>query len=523
MEDLSMRIHYLVTGIIAILVASTSPTCVRGQRESTPTEQHAGARRTGHYRLFDLGTLGGPRSSFPFSAAIINDRGEATGFSDTAATTRNDTGFACLDLFVIHAFFWHDGHMDLLPGLSEDGCSLPVQINDRSEVIGISQNGVADPLTGFIEDRAVVWRDGQVHDLGTLGGNESLATAINRRGQIVGWSENEILDPVSLMGETQTRAFLWEDGRMLDLGTLGGPDAYAIHINDEGQVVGGSYLDATVHPITGLPTVVPFLWSKGRMKSLGHLGGTFSEALQINNDGQVLGDGTVAGDLETHPTFWENDRLIDLNTSSVGGSLLTANWLNEEGEVVGAADFTSVGGPAFGGAMWRKGVLINIDREDSACGVEAWGKNDRGQAIGSAHCLGESHAWLWSHGHAIDLNTFVPSNAPLRLVYGIMINNRGDIAGIGVPPGVSDADALASGHAFILAVVDDGDTTDDDSDSTTAAIYRPVAGSARSQGFDPPTRETMMKLHELVAAQIHPFSMRRRGLHQPARLSPQPH
>jgi len=522
MEDLSMRIHYLVTGIIAILVASTSPTCLRAQRESTRTEQHAGARRTGHYRLFDLGTLGGPRSSFSFGAAIINDKGEATGFSDTAAATQNDTGFACLDPFVIGAFFWHEGHLDLLPGLSQ-GCSLPTQINDRSEIIGISQNGVIDPQTGFIEDRAVVWRDGQPNDLGTFGGNQSITTAINRRGQIVGWAENSIPDQLSVLGATQTRAFLWQDGNLLDLGTLGGPDAFANYINDRGWVVGASFLDSNVNSVTGLPTVVPFLWRNGVMTNLGNLGGTFGEALQINNRGQVLGNSDLPGDLIAHPTFWENDRLIDLNTSSVGGSLLTANWLNEEGEVVGSADFTSVGGPAFGGALWRKGVVINIDKEDSACGVEAWGKNDRGQAIGSAHCLGESHAWLWSHGHAIDLNTLVSSNAPLRLVYGIMINNRGDIAGIGVPPGVSDADALAFGHAFILTVVDDGDTAAEDSDSTTAAICRPVAGSARSQSFDPPTRETMMKLHELVAAQLHPFSIRRRGLHQPARLSLQPH
>jgi probable HAF family extracellular repeat protein len=512
-----VRTHCLLSGVVAILIAA-APALVSAQRGASQDHHHKREHRGAHYRLFDMGTLGGPASSYFFRNEIVNDRGDATGYSDSTTATRNDSDFACLDRFVVHAFVWHKGHMQLLPGLSENGCSLPVQISDRGDVIGISQNGILDPLTGFVEDRAVVWRDGEIQDLGTLGGHESLATAINRDGQIVGWSENGILDPVSLMGETQTRAFLWDEGRMLDLGTLGGPDAYAVHINDEGQVVGGSYVDATVHPITGLPTVVPFLWCRGRMKNLGHLGGTFSEAVQINNRGQVLGDGTVAGDLETHPTFWEDDRLTDLNLASRGGSLLTGNWLNQRGEIVGAADFTSVGGPAFGGAVWKKGNLINVDPEDSDCGVEAWGLNDRGQAVGSAICSDESHAWLWSDGHTTDLNDLVPADAPLRLVYGIMIGNHGDIVGIGVPAGVSDADALASGHAFVLAVVDDEEDDDDeDRDSASPAVPLPrrVAGF-HAQGFHAPIKEAMMKLHERVAAQLHPLSLRKRSVHPSA-------
>ena len=50
-------------------------------------------------------------------------------------------------------------------------------------------------------------------NLGTLGGNYSHAQDINEKGQIVGISE-------TLTGDRH--AFLWQNGSMIDLGTLGG-------------------------------------------------------------------------------------------------------------------------------------------------------------------------------------------------------------------------------------------------------------------------------------------------------------
>src|SRR4051812_36728570 len=72
-----------------------------------------------------------------------------------------------------------------------------------------------------------------ITDLGTLGGDDTRATALNENGQVTGQSK-------TVSGETHV--FLWDNGSLRDLGTLGGPNSRAEDINNKGEIVGGAEL-----------------------------------------------------------------------------------------------------------------------------------------------------------------------------------------------------------------------------------------------------------------------------------------
>jgi probable HAF family extracellular repeat protein len=127
-----------------------------------------------------------------------------------------------------------------------------------------------------------------ITDLGTLGRSfiSSEAVDVNESGQIVGGSGTGSLG----------RAFIWQNGTMTPLGTLGGLESSAVAINNRGQVIGGSL---TRKPARGHA----FLWQDGKMTDLGTLGGRRSGARALNDRGQVVGSSTTASG-RGHAVLW---------------------------------------------------------------------------------------------------------------------------------------------------------------------------------------------------------------------------
>src|SRR5262249_468322 len=242
------------------------------------------------YKLIDLGTFGGPASYFPNGFdGILNNHGTAVGGANTS--TPDPFCFPASSCFADHAFLARNGRVTDLGALEGGSGSLAVWISANGLIVGLSQNGEIDPLIpGFPEVRGVLWRNGNIVNLGTLpdGGFESSANAVNNRGQVVGIALNTIEDSCSFFGFTQARAFLWQNEAMQDLGTVGGPDAMAELINDAGQIAGISHTDS-INPETGCPSLHTFFWEKGTMFDIGTFGGTSTEVAALNQRGEVVG------------------------------------------------------------------------------------------------------------------------------------------------------------------------------------------------------------------------------------------
>jgi probable HAF family extracellular repeat protein len=368
-----------------------------------------------------------------------------------------------LQPFVNRAFQWKDGIVSDLGSLGgPEDCSVALSINASGLIAGVSENDVIDPiLGGQREFRAVVWENGRIEDLGTFGGNDSAAVGVNNKGQVAGWALTSKLDPFSLVlvsfggggAGPQTQAFLWQKGHMRNLGTLGGLDAMAWVVNDRGQVAGDSYTNDDPNPTTGFPTLHPFLWENGRMVDLGTLGGTVGYSYALNNRGQVVGLSNLAGDQAADLFLWDNGKLTDLTTQSTGGSFVLADAINDAGQIVGGAIFP---GGDFDAAVWRKGVVTDLGTLDGDCGSVAWAINSHGQVVGSSFSCdsGRRRAFLWQNGSMVDLNALIPAGSGLELTDPLTITDRGEIAGIGVVPGSGCENAYENayvcGVAFVL-------------------------------------------------------------------------
>ncbi len=446
--------------------------------------------QTLRYKLIDLGTFGGPNSSETVEFPYINNRGMVVGFADTDVPDPFNPGG-----FLPHAFRWQNGVLTDLGTLAGGHGSFAIWTNDRGQVVGLSDNGKIDPVLGGPQGRGVLWEsDGSIVNLGTIGGAQSLAVDINQPGQIVGVAANKIADPFSIFGwSTQTRAVLWQNGKLRDLGTLGGTDAATAMINDRGQIAGFSYTSSD--PTSNcFPFDIPvplatgaFLWERGKMLNLGGFGGTCTFAGTINNHGEIIGQSNLPGDETAHPFLWSHGVMKDLGT--LGGTFGVATWLNDSGEVAGGA--TTAGEEEFHAFFWNDGAMTDLGTvKDDTCSVAHF-MNSKGQISGtSGDCAGEVHGFLWQPGGSmIDLNDFVPPGSDLTITDGETINDRGEIAGSGLLPN-------GDFHAVVLIPCDDEHGDSEGCQDAAAAAQTGSESVARTRGRLTP--ETLSALRNRI-------------------------
>ena len=252
-------------------------------------------------------TLGGPEAVS--QALALNERGQAVGLSTIGPDTPEGQPH--------HAFLFHNGIITDLGTLPGHRLSAASDINERGQIVGVS---VEELPSGERTPHAVLWDDGNIVDLGTLGGQDSSAMAINNRGQIIGFSTN---------AAGQLRAFLWQNGVMVDIGTLGGNTSVPHAINKRGQIIGSS--DTADGMRRG------FVWEDGVMTDLGSFGGSSTSPLAINDHGQIIGQGSTEFG-QSRPFLWQKGRLFDISPMTPFTTAIVLG-INELGVIVGLVDF----------------------------------------------------------------------------------------------------------------------------------------------------------------------------------------
>ena len=269
-------------------------------------------------------------------------------------------------------------------------------LNDRGQVVGLSQTAPDSSVA-----HAFLWQQGEMRDLGTLGGENSVATAINSSGQIAGWSGT---------AGGETHAFIWKNGVMKDIGTLGGTTSMAEGINEHGDVVGESTT------ATGEQRV--FLWRNGVMKDLGTpVAGGDVQAEAVNDAGDVIASAIVG---RARGSFFSSHGVATM-IESFGGVSTTVQALNNRGQVVGGSQGADGNYHAF---QWHKGKMTDLGTLGGGSFSFAAAENDSGTVAGSGDTEGgHMHGFVWSHGELIDLGT--PGNDS----FANAINERGDVAG----------------------------------------------------------------------------------------------
>lgn len=305
----------------------------------------------------NIGTPGlGGKNSVSFG---VNQWGQAAGEADTSMPDPDGedfcgfgfmgypSGTTCLPMV------WQDGVMTALPLLQDKtgkhgNNGVANGINKWGEIAGVSENTTVDktcpaydPSIGQsqnFQQKPAVWQFGRVLELPTISGEpDGILLAINDNGASVGTSGTcAPFNNVNYFNIQPVYAVLWEYGRAIDLGSLGGmTNNLALAIDNHDDVVGFS-------DMSGDTTFHGFLWKKetGKMQDLAPVGSdVFSVGLAVNDARGVTGV-SLDADFNPRAVLWRQGAPVDLNTLISGTSgltLLLACSINDSGQIIGVA------------------------------------------------------------------------------------------------------------------------------------------------------------------------------------------
>jgi probable HAF family extracellular repeat protein len=286
--------------------------------------------------------------------------------------------------------------------VSDLGGGQAYAINASGQVVGQNAAG-----------HAFLYGNGTMTDLGTLGGSSSFGLGINDSGKVVGWADNP--------GNT-TQGFLYSNGAMVGL-SPGAVTGGAQGINSSGQVVGW-YSNSGSTPAGGaLGPTQAFLYSNGVKTNLGSFpADSDTYPLSINNSGQVVGYTYQRGVTGEQPFIIQN------GTTTILGVSGAFQMINASGQ--------AVGGLYFSDTVWHAQLYSNGTLNDLGTlgGSNSWAYaiNTAGEVVGDAYTANSAdHAYLYSNGKMTDLNSLIDPNSGWTLETATGINDNGQIVGWG--------------------------------------------------------------------------------------------
>lgn len=265
----------------------------------------------GRVAIFDRGGIH-PVNAPPSFGRGINNRSDVTGVLTGSATAFAIVKGRLVDVHAALPTFYYTSEGEF--------------INNHDAVAGIADPFADEAVRGFL------YRYGHAELVPTLGGDFSFVTGLNNKDAIVGWASTgggSASDP-------QYHAILFKDGTTHDLGTLAsGQRSQAFGINDRWQIVGTS----RIAPDVAGDTEHPFLYQYGRMTDLGTLGGSGGRALAINNGGAIVGEASDVDDMR-RAFLYQGHKMLDLNRLTAvpaGWQLVTAEDINDRGQIFATA------------------------------------------------------------------------------------------------------------------------------------------------------------------------------------------